>query len=564
MTIRRRFAILAVLPITPALVLLGGGSAQAHPLGNFTVNHFHRLQVFPDQVQDLAVVDTAEIPAAQERTRVDTDRDGRTSADERRRYGSATCVTLADKVEITGDGTSLRWVMMDSRFDYRAGAAGLPVSRLECRMRVEARLDRSATLTVRDGYLPDRLGWREITAIGQGVRLVDSPVPTESISQELRRYPNDLLSSPLDVRSATLTVQPGSGASTVRTATDLPVAGPVTRALARLSDKFEAQVGTERLTFTVGLLAVLLALLLGAGHAVLPGHGKTVIAAYLAGRQGSKRDALTVGATVTATHTAGVIGLGLLLSAAATIAGDQILAGLGVAGGLLITGIGGWLLVGALRAAAERRAADRAGADLVVATGVSVPLSVPVPTSPSAAELPAATGSANGLAPDYASGQEHGHGHGHGHGDGNGNGHGDGHGFGHGHGHGHRHGFGHSYGHGHGHDDRVGRGALIGMGIAGGLVPSPSALVVLLAAIGLGRTAFGVLLVVCYGLGMAATLTAVGLLLVHLRGRLDDHLNRRFDGTAARLARIAPLVTAALVLLVGLGLTARGLPPLLT
>ena len=91
------------------------------------------------------------------------------------------------------------------------------------------------------------------------------------------------------------------------------------------------------------------------------------------------------------------------------------------------------------------------------------------------------------------------------------------------------------------------------MGVAGGLVPSPSALIVLLASIGLGRTVFGVVLVLAYGLGMAATLTAVGLLLVRLRGRLE----RRARPLAAprrstRLATAAPVLTAGLVLVVGL------------
>ena len=109
----------------------------------------------------------------------------------------------------------------------------------------------------------------------------------------------------------------------------------------------------------------------------------------------------------------------------------------------------------------------------------------------------------------------------------------------------------------------MGRAGLIGMGIAGGLVPSPSALIVLLGAIGLGRTAFGVLLVLCYGIGMAGTLTAVGLLLVHLRRRLDDVALARFGVMGGRLTSLAPLLTATLVLIVGLGLTARGLYPLI-
>lgn len=92
------------------------------------------------------------------------------------------------------------------------------------------------------------------------------------------------------------------------------------------------------------------------------------------------------------------------------------------------------------------------------------------------------------------------------------------------------------------------------MGVAGGLVPSPSALVVLLGAIALGRTWFGVVLVLAYGLGMAATLTAAGLLLVSLRDRLGPRLAR-----FRRDADFSPLGTAALVMLVGAGLATRAL-----
>ena len=97
------------------------------------------------------------------------------------------------------------------------------------------------------------------------------------------------------------------------------------------------------------------------------------------------------------------------------------------------------------------------------------------------------------------------------------------------------------------------------MGIAGGLVPSPSALVVLLASVGLGRTVFGVFLVVAYGLGMAATLTAVGLALVRMRDRLDRRLaSSGSSGALRRVARTVPLFTATLVMAVGLALVARG------
>jgi nickel/cobalt transporter (NicO) family protein len=95
------------------------------------------------------------------------------------------------------------------------------------------------------------------------------------------------------------------------------------------------------------------------------------------------------------------------------------------------------------------------------------------------------------------------------------------------------------------------------MGVAGGLVPSPSALVVLLGAVALGRTWFGVLLVLTYGLGMAATLTAAGLLLVRLSSRWGGRLAARVG--SGRLVAAAPAMTASLVLVVGLGLAARSL-----
>jgi nickel/cobalt transporter (NicO) family protein len=92
------------------------------------------------------------------------------------------------------------------------------------------------------------------------------------------------------------------------------------------------------------------------------------------------------------------------------------------------------------------------------------------------------------------------------------------------------------------------------MGFAGGLVPSPSALVVLLGAIALGRTWFGILLVVGYGAGMAAALMGIGLLLARGRRLLEGRaLHPRVLAFTARL----PLATAALVVIVGLGLATQ-------
>ncbi|NUT94909.1 MAG: High-affinity nickel-transporter [Saccharothrix sp.] len=439
-----------------AFGLLGGaGTASAHPLGNFTVNHYHGITVSPDRVLVRAVVDTAEIPTLQERP---SEVDG---------YAARECAALAAAVVVEVDGRAVATAVRSSAVEFPGGDAGLATTRLTCEVEAGAS---GETVVVRDGYRADRIGWREMTAVGDGVALVDPPVPAVSVSGELRTYPEDLLADPLDVRSVTLRVRPGEGGTAAAVA---PVGG--SSLLTRATAAFTSFAGSRDLTPWVGALAVLLSLVLGASHAALPGHGKTVIAAYLAGRDGTPRDAVVVGATVTLTHTAGVLVLGLVVSAAGAFAGEEVLRWLGVVSGLVVAGIG----AGLLRSALTRRR------ELV--------------------------------------GAAHGHGHGHSHG----------------------------HGHGHGHGVRLGRGGLVGMGVAGGLVPSPSALVVLLGAAALGRTWFGVVLVLGYGLGMAATLTAVGLLLVRLRDRLAavERLRDRFGAL--------PALTAGLVLVVGVGLAAR-------
>ncbi|WSB10525.1 hypothetical protein OG849_26395 [Streptomyces cyaneofuscatus] len=270
----------------------------------------------------------------------------------------------------------------------------------------------------------------------------------------------------------------------------------------------------------------------------MPGHGKTIMAAYLAGRRGTRRDAFTVGATVTLTHTAGVLILGLALPASTHLAGETVLLWLDAASGLLVTGIGLRLLLGAVRGRPHHNHHHHGphhshshgghGHDhhRPHHHGPATPAPRPSPTP--AGELRANSTVTMPAPPD------------------------------------------HDHHHDHPHPPgtsrapakprRTSRTGLIGMGIAGGLVPSPSALVVLLGAGALGRTAFGVLLVIGYGLGMAATLTLAGLLLVRLRERIESHdraRTLRHHPLLRKLARTGPVITSLLVVAVGLGLTLR-------
>ena len=466
------------LPARPAL------AQPAHPLGNFSVNQSIGLKLSPDRVAVTAIVDLAELPTLQERPAVDANGDGKVGAAESAAYNTRICRAMAGAVALRVDGDRVRWSVRPAGFEYRPGSAGLHTSRISCAFDAAADLTRRAVVDVVNGYRADRIGWREITAAGHGVHIVNPPVPARSVSGSLRSYPTGLLGSPLDQRSARLQVEPGDGPS-AGAAIHVNRGDPVSRWVAEADRTLERLVGGH-LTPFVGVLAVLLALTLGAAHAALPGHGKTVMAAYIAGRRGRPRDAFTVGAIVTLTHTGGVLVMGLLLTATASLAGEVVLSWLGIASGVLVAAVGAAMLAGVLRS----------------------------------------------RVPAYD--HHHGHSHDHDH-------------------HGHSHDHGH-HGHSHSHPSHQARRlSLVGMGIAGGLVPSPSALIVLLGAVGLGRTAFGVLLVLAYGVGMAAMLTAAGLVLVRVRDRWTSRPRR----TLARLAALAPTGTAALVLCVGLGLAGR-------
>ena len=465
---------LFVVAVGGALVLAPAAAAFAHPLGNFTINHYNAITVRTDAVDVFAVVDAAEIPTAQHRHNIDADRDGTLDDAERAAFAQATCAKVAEHESLVVNDATAKLAVRTASYTLRPGAAGLATSRLECRLHAPlSSITSDSRLSFVDSYDAARIGWHEITATGVGVHLMQSPVPARSVSDELRHYPNDLLSAPLDVRHANIDVAPGAGRSTfAKQLAQVPGAGPIARVVDRLDRLFSGLAGARHLTLGVGLLAVLVSVLLGAAHAALPGHGKTVMAAYIAGKHGSVRDAVLVGTTVTVTHTAGVLALGLALSLSSSLAGDRVEGELGIASGVLVVAVGIGLLMSALR----RRRHDH----------------------------------------DHAR----------------------------------------DHPHQHEHTGRR-RAGLLGMGVAGGLVPSPSALVVLLGAVALGRTAFGVLLVLAYGVGMAGTLTAAGLLAV----RLTDRWAARFGRArlAQRLAGATPMVTAGLVVVVGVGLAARSL-----
>ncbi|MEU5099495.1 sulfite exporter TauE/SafE family protein [Streptomyces sp. NPDC020996] len=517
----------AVFTAVCALVILPSPAASAHPLGNFTVNRYDGLVAAPGQLRVDHVEDLAEIPATQ--AGPDIERLGLAG------WARQRCAKAASGSRVTVDGRATALTVGAGHARLRPGQAGLHTLRVECRLTAPLPGGR-VTLGFRGAGTASGPGWREITARGDRMTLTASDVPKTSVSHELTRYPQELLSSPADTVTAALRVRPG-GPALAQDERPAPAASVLPRGADRWTRALDSLVARHHLTVGFAALALLVAVVLGAMHALAPGHGKTLMAATAAARGGRARprDVLPLAASVTVTHTLGVVALGLLVTAGSAAA-PSVIAWLGVASGALVT---------------------LAGANLVRRAWHN-----------------RAPGAAHGHGQhrhehdhdhdhdhehehDHARPQDHDHGHGHAHG----------HAHGHEHGHSHDHPHPHTVEHTHGgftHSHPTAptlRGTIL-LGFAGGLVPSPSAVVVLVGAAALGQAWFGLLLVVAYGAGLALTLTAAGIAVVKLGTGMNRVLDRRPRWTsrpaAALVRRTAPLGSAFLVVALGAGLVLRG------
>ncbi len=461
-----------------------GGVSSAHPLGNFTVNRFSALEVRPSSVTIHYVVDMAEIPTFQELSDIDTDDSGEASAVELQAYADGVAAdVLADLRLMAGDEPIDLSPAAPAEARLSSGQGGLDVLRIESDF--DAALSSSdLTLDYSDLSFEGRVGWHEIIAYGSGGQgVVESSVPSESVSDELRSYPKDLLSSPVAVSSATVQVAPGAppdGGGDGAVVEDAPTDFAGTW----FSSLIERDLSPWFL-----VVALLLSFAAGALHALGPGHGKTIMAAYLVGAEGRMRDAVVVGVAVSVMHTASVIALGLItLWAARLFPPESVFPWLSLVSGIVVLALGAWLLMTRLTAL---RASGRAD-------------------------------------PDHLHGHDHDHGHGHSHGP-------------------------HQHAHSHGPPPGTSPFSAKGMAavaLSGGLLPSPSALVVLLGAVALHRVAFGLVLVAAFSVGLAAALTAVGLIVIKARSYATGRFGTRLGGAL-------PILSAALLTAVGILLTAR-------
>ena len=358
------FLLGAMTVALPAAVL-------AHPLGNFTINHYAGITVGRDQVQLDVVIDMAEIPTFQERLKIDTDGDGDVSDEE---------AAAAAPVECAAEGSALRLAVAGSpvsvgtasraAVSFPPGLGGLSTMRIECSYAaaLPATLGGPTTITFSDTSFTDRIGWREVIASGDGVTIEADGLPATSPSKRLTSYPADMISQPLDMRSVTIVATPQAGPI----ATVVPAAaGPAVAAAAAgvsVAGSVPGGVGGELpaifqsidLSPIVLVLSILTALGLGAGHAVTPGHGKTLMAAYLVGTRGTALHAVGLGLAVTVSHTLGILVLAaLVVGAQGLLPPDVVVRGAPVIAAVTIVAIGGWMLVNEVRRRMQAR--PRAG-----------------------------------------------------------------------------------------------------------------------------------------------------------------------------------------------------------
>ena len=469
----------------------------AHPLGNFTVNHYSRLEMSPGQARVFYVLDMAEIPTFQTIQQIDQDGDQQVSPTEGVDFARAKMDELRQNLQLTLNDVPVELKPSGApELSFPPGQGGLSLLRLTFWLEapLPAASQGAITAEYRDGNDSERIGWREIVVRGQsGLRIFDSTVSDQDQSNELRSYPQDMLSSPLNQASARFafqpaTVQPAAAGATVRQ----PGA-------ASNDGAFAALITLPSLDLRIVLLALATALGLGALHALEPGHGKTAAAAYLVGARATPRHAVVLGLTITAMHTSSVFLLGLVtLFASRFILPERLLPWLGLASGLIVVAIGLRMFLSRLR-------------------------------------------------------KEPGHAHDHNH----------------------DHDHGHAQAHDHDHDQgrdhlppmltgaKVGWRGVLAIGISGGLLPCPAALVVLLSAIGLGRIGFGMLLIVAFSAGLAVVLSGVGLTILYgerwLRRHQETH-SFTVTPMAARLARSLPALSGLLVVGAGCLLLYHALP----
>jgi nickel/cobalt exporter len=497
-----------------SLLLFAAGIALAHPMGNFSVSHYAKIEVTEKGVELVYALDLAEIPT------FDLLRSWKLERTSPREQLEAKAREQAklwlNGLQINSDGRPIVPKFLSSELVIGDGAGNLPVTRITSRASLDAP---AGSLRYEDQNFPDRAGWKEIVIVsGKGATLQKASQSGTDVSQGLTSYPPDpTVAPPQDLR-AELTwlsekplvaerkpiakpvitpipqpkTAPAATSPAMKTAAAAPP-GTVVR-----GDMLSRLLHAREITPWMMLVGIAAAFVLGGAHALTPGHGKTIVAAYLVGSRGTLKHAAFLGAMVTFTHTISVFALGLAtLFFFRFVMPETITQWLGVISGLSIVGIGLWMAYTRWRAASHQQHHHHHDHD---------------------------------HAHDHHHHHDHDHDHDHHH-----------------HDHDHHHGPG-----GHTHvPAELSWGGLVALGASGGLVPCESALVLLLGAIALRRVGFGLLLLVSFSAGLAIVLMAIGAIVLYARNLLPQrksaHQNAFF--------RYVPVASAAVVTVVGLIMT---------
>jgi ABC-type nickel/cobalt efflux system permease component RcnA len=475
---RRKFYLSIALFIFASAV-----TTMAHPLGNFSVNQYSRIEVEKSNIKLRAVLDMAEIPTFQESQTIDTDKNGSLSEAELNSYAEKITPNYVSNLLLTIDGQSIELRPTAKNISLPMGSGNLPTLRIEWDLIGDLPNSETAIQKLRfeNKNNHERIGWNEIV-VGRvsGINIFDSTAKGSGITDELKSYPQETLSSPLTERTAEFsftssTIPPNSKILQNR---DGHVSTPVEK------DKFAELIAVPEITPTIILFGLLVAFGLGALHALSPGHGKAVVGAYLVGTKGTPKHALFLGATVTITHTLGVFALGLLtLFASNYILPERLMPFLNFVSGLLVLFIGLTLFKNRLFSMLGYQSNEHHHAEDL-----------------------------------------------------------------------HEHdnlpeNFTHTHGgstHTHVPPKNVTWRSLLALGISGGLLPCPSALVLMLSAISLNRIGYGIVLTLVFSFGLAATLTAVGLAFLYI-GKLFD--NPSLSGN--RVIQALPVFSAFVIACVG-------------
>jgi ABC-type nickel/cobalt efflux system permease component RcnA len=487
-------------------------TAFAHPIGNFTINRYARLEVYRDRLRIVYVIDMAELPTIDILRSIDTNGDGDETEGEVAAFGARAASTYQQALAITANGQSFAPALVASAAQLLVGQAGLYVTRIMAVYDAPfpaAEPGTNETIRFEDRNLLNSQGWKEIVVRGSpGAEIsVDTRLTIEH-SDALRSYPSETLQANPDVSEASFGWVAGSGSEaqpatleaaellgpTPQQVTSETTPAPnVSRPDSGVTGVFSKLLERDRsLGFVV--LSLVIACAFGAQHALGPGHGKTMVAAYLVGSNGTPKQAVVLGLTVTATHTSTVYLLGIVtLVAASHFAPETVFFWMSVASGALVVLFGGTLFVGRLMALREAHGPEhRHGL-----------FSRPHTHRPEEHQL--VEGKRNAKA------------------------------------------------------GRATWRSVVSLGVLGGLLPCPSAVVVMVAAVSQGEVALGMLLIVAFSVGLATVLTAIGLSLVLGRKVPGRHIRFLHWPPVARVVAVMPVVSALVVMLVGLGITYQAL-----